>query len=351
MKLSERLSLKSNNVTFIKFVCALFVIFSHSYAVAQGKDDVVAIFNKGQCNIGGIAVAVFFFYSGLYVTKSLAKDTSAISFMKKRCKRIFPQLWIVVLLSAFVLGPIVTSYSMVSYFTDKATYIYLINGLLIPIHDLPGVFSNNPYTTVNGPLWTMIVEFVGYCGLAVIMWFAVLVGKKDSSVKKKTERVLHLLAFLFTFAIMMVLIVSGNEASMLVSVARALCVFFEGALFYDYSERIKLNWIVGACFCLVMICLCKTGLFNMGMVLLFPYAICSISLGLKQIPKLPGLLNASYEMYLCGWPIQQIVVLFFNGNMMPWLNFLITMPLDILLGWLIMFMVEKSQRSQRRKKV
>ena len=49
--------------------------------------------------------------------------------------------------------------------------MYLLNSIMILVHNLPGVFCNNINTSVNGPLWTLPVEFLCYimCYLAYKM--------------------------------------------------------------------------------------------------------------------------------------------------------------------------------------
>lgn len=354
MKLGDRLGIRSTNINLIKFICALAVIFSHSFAVAQNRDDVLAGFNNGQCNIGGVAVAVFFFLSGLYVTKSLSRENSMKTFMRKRCRRIFPQLWIVVIASVILLGPVLTVIyygvaELAGYFTSASTYLYLLNGVLIPIHNLPGIFADNYYQTVNGPLWTMPVEFAAYIALAVIVLLAGLIAGKNQGKSKRYEVIFHVLGFAVLTIAVIGLSVIGNTG-FIMSVIRPAAIFFEGALFYDYKDKISLNWIVGVVSLVIIAILCKTPLFNIGLVLLFPYAIASIGLGTKQIKRLPAFLGASYEMYLCGWPIQQMILLFFSGEMAPWLNFLIAVPFDVLLGWGLLECTERINGRIKRKK-
>lgn len=354
MRLDERIGIRSTNINLIKFVCALAVIFSHSFAVAQNRDDVLASFNGGQCNIGGVAVAVFFFLSGLYVTKSLSKETSMKTFMWKRCKRIFPQLWIVVLACVLVLGPVVNAIynkmpGIVSYVTSPSTYLYLLNGLLIPVHNLPGVFESNYYQTVNGPLWTMPVEFAAYIALAIIGVITMAISKNNLVKSQRISRILHMCSFVFLTVCVIGLNFIGNTG-MIMSVVRPLAIFFEGCLFYDYKDKLPLNWMIGVIGLIVLAVLCKTPFFNVGLVLIFPYAIASIGLGTRQIGKLPTFVDSSYEMYLCGWPIQQIVLLLFGGVMAPWLNFMLTIPFDVILGWGLLELTERMNDRNKSKK-
>jgi peptidoglycan/LPS O-acetylase OafA/YrhL len=68
-----------------------------------------------------------------------------------------------VLVSAFVIGPLVTSHRVDSYLTDPLTYDYLSNIWMKPNYLLPGVWFDLPYPiAVNGSLWTLPAEFFCY---------------------------------------------------------------------------------------------------------------------------------------------------------------------------------------------
>lgn len=337
--LSEKIRIKSTNINFLRFICAIAVIICHSYAISTGEEDFVSRLTKGQANLGAVAVAVFFFLSGLYVSKSLDKAESAFSFLKRRCERIFPQLWLVVLLS-IALGAVITTLSPAEYFGNAATYKYLLNGILIPVHDLPGVFVGQPYSTVNGPLWTMSVEFGCYIGLAAIALLTALLFRKKTS--RKLPEILTAAGLLAAFGFFRI----RMPESMMVSVARAGLLFFEGVLYYEYRERIILNPYAAGFALMAFAALALTPIFNLGLILLFPYAFLGMTLGLPQIKNDFKLFSISYEMYLVGWPIQQTVRMI-AGKMSPTLNWLITLPFDIIIGWILIKVTKKKEKQEK----
>ena len=153
-----------------KFIAALLVIFSHSFSLV-GKEDWLYNITKGQMSFGGLSVGLFLFFSGLYISKSISQNSNITfcNFMKKRCIRIFPALFVTIFLTVFGLGPIMTTLSLKDYFLNIETYRYLLNVLLIMQHNLPGVFENNiAMATVNGALWTLPVEFLCYIGCFIL---------------------------------------------------------------------------------------------------------------------------------------------------------------------------------------
>ena len=52
--------------------------------------------------------------------------------------------------------------------------------------------------------------------------------------------------------------------------------------------------------------------------------------------------NLSYDIYLCGWPIQQMVISEFGGSMAVGLNILISIPLSIMVGYVTYMVIEKN---------
>lgn len=331
-KLGDKINIKSSNINLLRFLCAIAVIISHSHAITLGQDDFVSKYTDGQCGLGKIAVSVFFFLSGLYVAKSLEKTKSINTFLKKRCIRIFPQLWIVVG-STIIIGIFLTTRSIYEYLICPKTYMYLLNAILIPVHNLPGVFENLPYSTVNGALWTMPVEFVCYIGLALIALLSN--NKKVKNIKIKIE----IFGFVVLFIFSIILQLRGTS-NVLFSAIDPMVIFFEGVLFYEYRNNIKLNVFIAILLLIILVLLGKTPFFNIGLILILPYIIIGIALGLPQIKWNCRLFMISYEMYLIGWPIQQIIRMNIN-DISPFENWLFTLPIDICLAWLLYVMTDR----------
>lgn len=150
------------------------------------------------------------------------------------------------------------------YYLNKETYIYLANLVLIPIHNLPGVFTDNPITTFNGALWTMPVEFVCYILLMLIAQLLL------------------------------------QNAEFVISVIRPVGMFFAGTLCCDYQEKIMINIPLGMIACVGLIASAPMGVFSYGLLFLLPYIICSLVIGTKQTKWRCAIFELSYEMYLVG---------------------------------------------------
>ena len=105
---------KNYNYNFIRFIAALMVIISHSFALSLGASSqhYIDSHHLNLINIntwGFLAVAVFFFGSGFYIAKSCERNESFLVFLLKRLFKLLPMLILVVLISIFIIGPVFTT--------------------------------------------------------------------------------------------------------------------------------------------------------------------------------------------------------------------------------------------------
>ena len=78
----ENSNTRSNNLTLIKFIAAIMVIWGHAIILLQQSKDPISLLSRNELSLGSVAVAIFFFASGFYVTKSLMKKRSAREYLK-----------------------------------------------------------------------------------------------------------------------------------------------------------------------------------------------------------------------------------------------------------------------------
>ena len=171
MLLQEILNKEKNNLDIFRIISALMVIYGHAYAIlpSTGSGDVL----KGLLGFdysGSLAVKIFFFLSGLVVTNSLLTKRSLIPFLIARFFRIWPALAFTLLVSAFLLGPLLSEQSPAEYFSNKKVLAYFYKGLSMNIkYELPGVFEDNALRAVNGSLWSIPHEVFAYLTLAALL--------------------------------------------------------------------------------------------------------------------------------------------------------------------------------------
>jgi peptidoglycan/LPS O-acetylase OafA/YrhL len=165
---------RNNNFDALRLLAAISVIFSHSFLIAEGTQDnePLILLTSNQAILGLAGVFVFFAISGFLVTQSFERTPNPWQFLAKRALRIFPGLFVATLVSALVLGPIVTNLTLAGYLSRLQPYEYVIGNTLLDqtVHELPGVWfaDNGVGLEVNGSLWTLRIEFLMYLMVLVL---------------------------------------------------------------------------------------------------------------------------------------------------------------------------------------
>ena len=161
------LSPHRNSLDALRLGAAMLVLYSHQHAVMGLPEPSFFGWNTW----GGAGVSIFFVLSGYLVWTSWLRDPRVIPFLVRRSLRIFPALWVVILLSVLVLGPWASVLDTQRYFGHPQTWRYLVNMVLLVVYGLPGVFPTNAMPgIVNGSLWSLPVEFICYLVLAAAGW-------------------------------------------------------------------------------------------------------------------------------------------------------------------------------------
>ena len=324
-------STRSNNLNLVKFIAALFVIISHAYPLCKGAEynDILSDLSRNSIAFGSLAVAIFFMSSGFFVTKSLLKSKDSKKYLHNRFIRIFPPLWFTLIVCILVCGLFFSTYSLGKYFLSSDIFKYCLNFILIPIHNLPGVFMNNIYPgVINGPLWTLPIEFVCYLVL--------LLAYKLNLVNKKSYKYVALLVIVAFVGINLIpLSIKGY--------IQPCFLFFWGSFYWIYRDKITMNNTYFLISLVAFVLLIVLGYGQVASFLFVPYLTLYIAFCLPQCSnRLASLGNLSYDIYLCGWPIQQMVISLFGGSMLVGMNILISIPLSILVGYITYSLVEKN---------
>ncbi|WP_405317075.1 acyltransferase family protein [Faecalibacillus faecis] len=318
---------RSNNLSFLKFIAACLVIYSHSFALSLGRGnlDFLDTISKGSLSFGGFAVAIFFFSSGFFITKSIIKRGGS-NYIKTRIARIFPPLIVTVALTVIIFGLFFSSLSFFDFIFNKQTLLYCLNMILIPVHMLPGVFSNNVYGSyINGALWTLPVEFACY--------IAVYVLYKLSWLNEKKYKIISVFVFISYFCLTFIKLPIFET---LLRYSQPAYVFFMGSYFYLLRNKIKISSKILMISILCFLLLITIGYGKIATVFCLPYILLYYSFYLKQCESLLAKLgDISYEIYLVGFPIQQMIVSLFGGNMRPYMNLMFALPISIILAFIV----------------
>ena len=331
MQLGDFTDIKSQNLNILKFFAACAVIASHSYPLSQGSKckDFLIYVSKGSLGLGGLAVAVFFISSGYLVSKSIEKKNNTYDYLKARIMRIIPPLAFTVIITILVCGLFFSTFAFVDYLFNVKILKYCLNIFLIPVHELPGVFESNIYgNVVNGALWTLPIEFVCYVLLLVVY--------KMNLLNKKSYTILTPLVII---SFVCINIINVPLFQVIKPYIQPIYIFYAGTFYYVYRDKIKINKNNFIISILIFVVLLFASLGNVATIFVFPYIILSFCF--KQCSeKIARVGNISYGMYLCGFPIQQMIVSSFGGSMNIYLNMVISIVLSIIVGYCIYYVAE-----------
>ena len=336
----------------LRLVLAVLVLCWHSVLVTTPAEFHKAILNGTYRPFFLFRVPMFFCLSGFLLTGSIIRVKSLRVFLVNRFLRIFPSLWLEVLLTAFILGPLVTAYGLRAYFGDRRILYYMLN-LVGRVHNsLPGVFSGNMAgQTVNLSLWTLPIELKCYAVLCLLIASRLLFNK------------IFMLGFLVSLVLLKlaapyfaIFSHEPNSAFYLMEspgnqfhVHILFSSFIAGCTGYIWRDHIPLNrWL----FCL------SAGSFllstSMGLASwLVPIEIgyATIWLGLLKVPQIPFFGNGdySYGLYLYAFPIQQTIVYLWPAMRCWYWNIALALPLAISAAYLSWNYIEKPVLSLRGK--
>ncbi|MFC3816010.1 acyltransferase family protein [Lysobacter sp. GCM10012299] len=288
-----------NNFNLIRLIAAWLVIYGHSWPVtaSEGSDLLSQVVQIKFA--GGIAVDMFFVISGFLIASSVERNPLP-QYLAARVLRIFPALVVCVVLSVFVLGPLLTTSP--DYWTSAGTWKYLWKNIALQRtqYFLPGVFETLPIKAINGSLWTLPIEFRLYLLLAVLA-FVRLFRRGRFTV----FCVLALVAAIVRY---------GGQSLTPEKINLLWCTayFLTGSLAWHHRGRIPLSWPLLAAL-LVVAALLRGHQYYF---LAYFVALSYTTLFLAYVPKLPVIRqhDISYGIYLYGWPSQQLVQLYSPGG-------------------------------------
>jgi peptidoglycan/LPS O-acetylase OafA/YrhL len=297
------MSTHSNRFDVLRLFAAWLVLFSHAYVLAGRGHQEPWVRWVGVDSLGGLGVAVFFALSGYLVTCAWERNPNVWRFARNRALRIYPALVVVTLLSAMVMGPVLTTLPLLRYLSDSATLQFMGNATAWYIsYALPGVFGPpNPLSAVNGSLWSLPYELRCYMVLALVAWLPgglryKLIGLVFGLV---VALVLHPLA-LDPFA---------PHAGLSFMDLKLGLFFGIGALMASWRHRVAPHWAVG-----VSCLLAATVASGQWRVLLLLWGVVTLVLwlalyGRRCLPRWPSRWGDwSYGCYLYAFPVQQWLV-------------------------------------------
>lgn len=325
-----------NNFHLLRLLAALAVIYGHSYHITGQPGGDLFLMTVGFKFIGGVAVDMFFVISGFLICGSLERN-SVGAYLAARCLRIFPAMIVLLLISVFVLGPLLTANT--GYWANPQTWRYLFNNgsMWSTEYFLPGVFAGNPDGAVNGSLWSLPVEFRLYLLFLLLSVVGLLQRSAFTALC-----VVVLLAGLWVVPRYPIFTQYANWVNV-------TAYFFAGALIWKRRDEVILTpWGV---FAVIGLCMLFHGTPQFYIAFFVALAYLTFYFGFLDVRWLPKIKrrDLSYGVYLYGWPVQQIVLMLVPGQSAMF-NTVVSCACALVLAFLSWELIESPALKLKKRK-
>ena len=319
--ISDHLASKRDNFLVLRIVAALMVIYGHSFALTRdiGTTDIFLSHGWGVYS-GDIAVDIFFVISGFMVSGSYLSGSGLFNYMAARLLRIVPAYALILLLSALVIGPMLTTQGVSTYFASPDVLLYVSKNLHFSSDmawTLPGVFDGHRMTAINGSLWTLPAEMRMYLLVAALGVFGLL-----------GNRMLGLAA---VAALFLAALVNPQLLPLHTDWVRLGGFFCIGILAQLFKEHIQIRHNAMLALAVLTYISYHTASYHWLLAVSIAYfcfwfAYRTPLIGLEKFG------DPSYGIYLWGWPAQQIA-LSLKPDMTPLVNFIVAMVFAVAMGY------------------
>lgn len=338
---------KDNCFTFLRLIAAVAVCYAHSFPLTLGKGsrDPVTQFLLPfwGSSLGTVAVDLFFVISGFLIAASYLSRDNPVDFIKSRCLRIYPALFVSIFICTFAIGLVASTKSTYEYFLHQNTWSYFFKNTTLVTgvqHVLPGVFNENPYPrAVNGSIWTLPIELTMYASIFIFGITGIL-RKRD--------------AFNLFFIIILILYLGKTSYPFFQSghSERFPIVFLIGSMLYVNRKTVPLDFrvILGLAFLTIML-KDQGRVFEIMKYSLFSYSILYISLSNRfRLPNMDKYGDYSYGIYIYAFPAQQMYAYLYD-NSDPYLMFFVAITTSSILAIFSWHYIEKPALRFKSKKV
>jgi peptidoglycan/LPS O-acetylase OafA/YrhL len=298
--LNDCLARDANLFNAVRLVAAAAVIVSHAGSIKTGQMTEI-LDGMTPYALSDHAVNVFFALSGVLVAMSFDRAGTFVAFVQARLLRIFPAVIMCGLITAFVLGPALTSEPWQDYWGHADTWLYPLRlGIAMDENAaLPGLFAYAPFTgEVNQPIWTLRWELAAYGGVA-LMGLAGFLRSRQAMI------------------IMLVLAAAGLVADSLFREAKAQpdmldnglrygMLYVLGAAAYVWRKQLPLSLpILLGLIGLTWLANNTNAELTLWLITTAYGALWAGSLNLAGLRRATDKGDISYGLYIYGWPVTQ----------------------------------------------
>lgn len=333
-----------NNLDCLRLILAGIVVLFHMAALT----NLPAFSLFGRYCSPHFAVRSFFVISGFLIYRSYTRSSRLGSYYSKRVRRIYPAYCAVILVAAGTLW-LVSSVSPLHYFFSLGFWKYVGANLLFmnfAAPSLPGVFTANNFSQVDGALWTLKIEVAFYIFVPLIHFLCTRFGTK------KTIAAIFILStawkygFEWLASLHNAQLPVGEEATrsiyakLAVQFPAQLVYFSAGILLLLYFDKLRAHFPLVAIITLGLFLSdqflthdCLDVFWISGIVLVFGFW--------KYFGTFSKYGDISYGVYIVHWPILQLLIHFGVAQRSPALFFCLGVVLVTFASFLMWHLVEK----------
>ena len=354
-------TIQQNNFDLLRFLLASSVIICHCYAIYFGweqfvKNEPFMIWSEGRISIGSAAVNFFFVISGFLIVRSFESSSNFWQYIKKRILRIYPGFIVVFVLSFLIFGPIghmkeinVAGYqNFLKTIPLKRETVNMLS-LQSPLENR--YFTHLPQSGLNNSLWTIQYEFFCYLILPLLAWLGVTRQKRLLLTFLLISYLVYCLqtfGYFFPFKQSLSGGIIGNPYYF----PRFFTYFLCGSCVYTFRNQIPRNaWLAVAALILFLLSF-KLNLIDLIWPVSGTYLLFYVAYHHKFIfPKFAKYGDFSYGIYLYGWPLQQLVMLWFGKHLNVYTFFAIVFPVVLIFAIISWKLVESPSLKLKKIKL
>lgn len=331
---------RNNALNVWRLVLASGVILQHSWPLTGRK-----IYPPIEQLLTQVWVDGFFVISGFLITASWVRNPRLREYFVARVLRIFPGLWVCLIVVAFVIAPIgvaIQGGSPAKLLLSPAPIEYVLNNAVLNVYhaSIDGTPRNVPFPGVwDGVLWTLIFEFFCYIAIAIAGVAGLL--------KRRSPAPVVFAVFLVAAALASYPI--GAVENIAQMITRFALVFAAGALLHQFQDMVPARWSLVALSAGIVV---AAGLFvpNYRVLAAIPLAYAVVVSGaLIHNERLRLRTDLSYGVYIYAWPMQQLLVICGLGFLHPLLFTVVAAAATLPLAAMSWFLVEKRALSLKAR--
>lgn len=326
----------SDNFAFLRLLAALMVLVSHQYELTgRPFGDVL-----GLHSVGGMGVVIFFSISGFLVAQSWQADPHPGRFAARRLLRVWPGYAVAIVLSAVVMGPVVSVLPLREYLAHPAFGDYFRNLWFQLRGALPLTFDGSklPFA-VNGSLWTIPLELKCYVVLVLLGLVGLLRRRWGLASVTLAVAVVHAGWQLRGERWM----AGGMRIEDLYFIEFGACFLVGATLnaFWPVLSRHRLAAAGLAC-ALLAPAAWFAGRPVLAMLVAVPVLVVAFgSASWPVLRRFDRFGDLSYGIYLYAFPVQQALIWALARHLHWWPRLLVTMLVTLACAWLSWHLVEK----------